>query len=281
MEINQFRKTSRLYLRAEAQRRAEEGGRPPYRTLLRDVSFTAPFKIMQPFHQKDGGLQVMLLAASAGIMEGDRQEFEFEVEPHARLEFISQSYDKIHQMKEGKARRVTRVRVGKEASFRFHPQPTIPFAESAYESEMKVFLEDHTSRFQMSEIFTCGRYAMGEAFAYRYYHSLVEICRGEKLIYRDNVRYEPSLFDMAGMGMYESYTHLLSMFVTCPDNPEGFLEQAREFLSGQPDLRGGITRLASGDFAVRVLGHRAQRLEECSGRLMELASCYYSQPFQN
>ena len=39
----------------------------------------------------------MLLAASAGIMEGDRQEFEFQVEPHARLEFISQSYDKIHR----------------------------------------------------------------------------------------------------------------------------------------------------------------------------------------
>ena len=271
MEINQFQKPSRLYLRAQAERQ-KEGGRNLYRTLLRDVSFTAPFKVMQPFPGKDGSLQVMLLAASAGIMEGDRQEFEFQVEPHARLEFISQSYDKIHQMKEGRARRFTRVRVGEQAGFRFHPQPTIPFAGSAYESRMEVSLADSTSRFQMSEIFTCGRYARGEAFAYRYYHSLVEICRGGKLIYRDNMRFDPELFDMAGMGMYESYTHLLTMFITCPEDPEGFLEQAREFLSGQPDIRGGITRLASGDFAIRALGRRAQRLEECSGRLMDRAS---------
>lgn len=86
------------------------------------------------------------------------------------------------------------------------------------------------------------------------------------------MRFDPKLFDMAGMGMYESYTHLLTMFITCPEDPEGFLEQAREFLSGQPDIRGGITRLASGDFAIRALGRRAQRLEECSGRLMDLAS---------
>ena len=49
------------------------------------------------------------------------------------------------------------MRVGEQAGFRFHPQPTIPFAGSAYESRMEVSLADSTSRFQMSEIFTCGR----------------------------------------------------------------------------------------------------------------------------
>ena len=51
---------------------------------------------------------------------------------------------------------------------------------------MEIQLEDETSAFRMSEIFSCGRYAMGESFAYRFYHNLVEILRGERLIYRDN-----------------------------------------------------------------------------------------------
>ena len=52
MEINQFQKPSRLYLRAQAERQAgrRQGS---LRTLLRDVSFTAPFKVMQPFPGKD------------------------------------------------------------------------------------------------------------------------------------------------------------------------------------------------------------------------------------
>ena len=91
MEKNQFGKVSSLSLTAAYK----EG-----KTYLQDASFTAPYKIMFPFEKKDGGIQVMLLAASAGIMEGDRQEFCFEILPEAKLEFVSQSYDKIHPMKE-------------------------------------------------------------------------------------------------------------------------------------------------------------------------------------
>ncbi len=70
MEKNPFGKISSLHLVAAPQ---DEG------TILRDVSFTAPYKMMRPFPCRDGGIRVMLLAASAGIMEGDRQEFDFHV----------------------------------------------------------------------------------------------------------------------------------------------------------------------------------------------------------
>ena len=53
----------------------------------------------------------MQMAASAGIMEGDCQELEFDIGTGADLEFVSQSYDKIHEMKEGCARRTTKIRV--------------------------------------------------------------------------------------------------------------------------------------------------------------------------
>ena len=67
---------------------------------------------------------------------------------------------------------------------------------------------------------------------------------------------------MSGMGMYESFSHLLNFFCTPPGNPEEFAAKVWELLDGKSEIQGGITRLASGDFAVRALGHRAQVLEQ-------------------
>ena len=49
------------------------------KTILEDLSFTAPYKIMAPFEKENGGIQIMPLCASAGIMEGDSQEFSYHV----------------------------------------------------------------------------------------------------------------------------------------------------------------------------------------------------------
>ena len=80
MSKNQFGKVSTLSLDVDFK---EE------KTYLRDVSFTAPYKIMQPFPMEKGGIQVMLLSASAGIMEGDCQDFSFHIRSGARMEFFS------------------------------------------------------------------------------------------------------------------------------------------------------------------------------------------------
>lgn len=68
MAENKFGKLSRLSLKTGIR----EG-----KTIVEDVAFTAPYKIMNPFPKKNGGISVMPLCASAGIMEGDRQEFDF------------------------------------------------------------------------------------------------------------------------------------------------------------------------------------------------------------
>lgn len=258
---NSFGKISQLCLTAAAR----DG-----KTFLQDVRFTAPYKIMHPFPRPDGSIQVMLLSASAGIMAGDRQKFDLKILPGASMEFVSQSYEKIHRMTEGHAERSVHVRVASGASFCFHPQPTIPFAGSAFTIRTRVDLEDETSRFRMCEIFSCGRVARREFFDCRFYHSLTQLYRGGSMIYRDNTRYDPSVFDMGGMGMYESFTHLASLFLSRPADPAHTLEQIREFLFAQTDAEGAATMLSSGDLAVRILGHRAQRLEELSGRILEM-----------
>ena len=68
---------------------------------LDDVSFTAPYKIMTPFQKENGGIQVMPLCASAGIMKGDRQQFTYQIGEGADVEILSQSFEKIHKMDGG------------------------------------------------------------------------------------------------------------------------------------------------------------------------------------
>ena len=85
---NKFGKLSRLSLRTGIRKG---------KTILEDVAFTAPYKIMNPFPKKDGGISVMPLCASAGIMEGDRQEFDFSVTEGTNLEFRCGGKSSIHR----------------------------------------------------------------------------------------------------------------------------------------------------------------------------------------
>ena len=276
------------------------------KTILEDLSFTAPYKIMTPFEKENGGIQIMPLCASAGIMAGDSQEFSYHVKEGADLEILSQSFEKIHKMDEGSASRTIEVQVDKNAALYYYPQPVIPFAQSAFDSKMTIYLEDETSKLFLLEIISCGRNAHEERFQYRRFSSKVLLYRGEKLIYRDNTRYEPDKMPMEGIGLYEGYTHMANLFLSklCNrDNVDGgketnidgmdikkqmnssgtgrtsdrtaeLQEKIWQILDEDSEIDGGVTRLTTGDLALRIFGHRAQKLQQIAEKIKEIyTSC--------
>lgn len=276
------------------------------KTILEDLSFTAPYKIMTPFEKENGGIQIMPLCASAGIMAGDSQEFSYHVKEGADLEILSQSFEKIHKMDEGSASRTIEVQVDKNAALYYYPQPVIPFAQSAFDSKMTIHLEDETSKLFLLETISCGRNAHEERFQYRRFSSKVLLYRGEKLIYRDNTRYEPDKMPMEGIGLYEGYTHMANLFLSklCNrDNVDGgketnidgmdikkqmnssgtgrtsdrtaeLQEKIWQILDEDSEIDGGVTRLTTGDLALRIFGHRAQKLQQIAEKIKEIyTSC--------
>lgn len=287
--INQFGKVSQISLQA---------GVCDGRTILEDVYFTAPYKIMKPFEMANGGIQVMPLCASAGIMKGDVQKFDYRVGEGASLEVLSQSFEKIHKMDGGSATREIRISVAQNAELAYYPQPVIPFAGSAFDSDMEIHLEDETAGLFLLDIISCGRSACDERFAYRRFSSKVRIYRGtgndETLIYRDNTRYEPEKMPMEGIGMYEGYSHMANIFLSALVDADGLSradgvvpagavscaevavdavktaelqEQIWAILEAETECEGGVTRLAQGDLAVRVFGNRAQKLQEVAEKI--------------
>ena len=236
MRENQFGKLSEFYLTA-----AYRDGR----TVMEDVSFTAPFKVMHPFYEKKDVMTVMLLTASAGIMAGDRQEINLCAKERSSLEFVSQAY----------------------ACLRYLPLPAIPFAGSDYRCTAEVELEDETSQFVFREILSCGRVAYGEEFQYRRFQSRVCISQGGRLVYRDNACYEPGQMDMGNFGMYEGFTHLASLVICNQQKPEGWVQQVRRLLEDAGDMEGGVTHTSAGHIVVRILGKNAAQLTEITERI--------------
>jgi len=232
------------------------------RTILEESFFTAPLKIMNPFYRNNKIMQVMQLSASAALMAGDMQKIFIEAKEGSCLEFTSQSYEKIHRMEDGEARRDTRIIVGKAAFLSYNPLPVIPFKGSAFQSSTEVVLEDKNSRFIMCDIISCGRYARGERFQYRYYKSLINIYVNQKLIYRDNTNFIPDLFDLEQIGLFEGYSHVANMVICNLNLSDDFMEKIRIQLEDIPKVSGGITRLESGDILIKVFGNNAQILEE-------------------
>lgn len=238
-------------------------------TYLKDLSFTAPFKVMTPFRKEDGAIEVMLLSASAGILEGDLQKMEFIVRSGSRMSFSSQSYEKIHRMEKGEASRTTIITIEPDAFFFYRPLPTIPFAGSAFSADTKVALSDTTAQFVYQEILSCGRKCSGEAFAYRYYRSKIRVYQNDRLIFCDNTHFSPETQQLSGFGMYEGYSHLLTLLYFCDTVLEERISQTREYFE-TTGYDGGISLLPYGGISIRVLGNSAQELEGCAQGLVAI-----------
>lgn len=104
-------------------------------TCLKDYFFTAPFKIAKPFlDEKTGVLNIIIMSASAGIMEGDCYRTRLELGTNARVALQGQSYTKIHRMQDGQASQFNQFILAEGAFLDYTQQPTIPYAGSSYQS---------------------------------------------------------------------------------------------------------------------------------------------------
>lgn len=230
---------------------------------IRELFFTAPYKILRPFHQQ-GFLQIMVVKVSAGTMAGDRQDVRISLEDGTKAEFLSQSYEKIHRMDEGEAVRSGHIEVGRNATLFYAPLPVLPFADSAFRNTFHIELRDASSRLFYSDILACGRAARGEHFLYRLYRSRVKIDQADELIYFDNLRFTPkdSPFDYAGLTQYEGYTHLGTYLLMNFSLQEEDLRRFIETLPCAASCQIGLTAFAPQCFCLKALANGSEPLVE-------------------
>ena len=261
---NRYGKTSKLDLTME---------RRDDKTILSDVFFTAPFKIIKPFYDKDY-MQVMQISVSAGIMEGDKQEISIKALENSKSEIISQAYEKIHKMENGFAQRNIEIEIGANSELIYNPLPVIPFKNSAFKNSLSVNLKDSSSKFILNEILTCGRVYSGEKFEYKFYNSRVCVRENGRLVFMDNSRYSLDRTNMSNIGMYEGYTNLFNFVVFNYDYDMECLKNSVSVFCNENKYIGGVTTGDSNSLVIKILGDNADRLLKYSERLVEYFKKY-------
>lgn len=259
-DANKFGRESELFIRTSVR----DGI-----TRLTDTFFTAPYKISRPFY--DSGsivLNVILMSASAGIMEGDCYRINVHLGRESRMALHGQSYNKIHRMKQGCAEHFNRFVLEEGAFFDFAPQPTIPFADSRFHSYSECFLQNN-SAFLFSEILAGGRVKKSECFAFKEYRNAYRIYYQGEMKFIDNQWYIPEFQRLNGIGFFEGYTHQGTLAYFCDRWDHMLLERLHTILEGIPGIEFGLSRIQNFGVIVRILGNSSDELEKICTSLRE------------
>lgn len=243
------------------------------KSYVERVFHSQPLKMTRALKWKDGGIKVLMMSSSPGLMEGDVYDIQITTKEDSKLWLTSQSYEKVFRSEDIGSSRNTKIKVEKNSYLKYMPLPTIPYVESIFNSDTEIDLEDTSSRFVMSEILTAGRIFKEEeeTFMYKRYQTLVNVRVGGELIYRDNAVFEPANFDMRSFGMFEGYTHLANLLIINFKLDADADAKLRAVIDSHDKVEGGLTRLASGDVLIRLFGTSGQKLTDVGEELIELS----------
>ncbi len=213
---------------------------------------------MHPF-QNGPHSDIMMMAASAGLLGGDHFSLNLEFDKNSDARFLSQSYEKIFDSNGKKTLKNVNMIVNENAHVEYKPYPAIPFANSDFENTTEVHLAK-SATFSFIDIFSCGRTGMGEAFQMNCYRSRAKFYVEDKLVFADHTWIDPKRFDYRQIGFWQGYTHNGMLFFYTPDaNQESALqEKIREFAK---EFQGsiGVSALSQG-ILVRALSMRGETI---------------------
>lgn len=230
-------------------------------TIPERVYYSAPFKLTNFFRLPNGGIEYILMNASAGIMAGDNYQIDLQLAKGSQLLISAQSFEKIHAMPVGTAKRKVNIQIAENASLIYTPLPTIPFQSSVFHSSTEIRLADITSRLIYSDIISSGRTLRNERFAFTQYHNLLSVYLGDKIVYRDNCYLVPTEHNLASCGMFEGYSHLGNLIIYGYLFDPADLAAIQEIIN-ESGLDCGISALTGGGHLVRVLSHGAEPITE-------------------
>lgn len=239
---------------------------------MRELYFTPPFKVANITADKNGSLlELMLMCSSPGILDNDEYTLEIIVQQSATLQLLTQSYQRLFQMKHGATQRML-VKVAEGGTFIYLPHPAVPHVNSIFKSRNNIHLDNNCTLI-WGEIITCGRQLKGEAFSFSSYHNLTQVYLEDKLVIREILLMEPSLNNVQSLGLLEGFTHQASFMYLCDDDLlSAKMDAVHQYLTLQLSIEFGVSKTPVSGFLVRILGYKAEQLHDC---LREIASMIY------
>ncbi|MCU7549630.1 urease accessory protein UreD [Chitinophagaceae bacterium LB-8] len=245
-------------------------GRKNGRTFLKSVYNTPPFKLANiTINRTAEKLQLMIMSASPGVLDGDRYNIKVELAEATAVEIKTQSYQRLFQMKTG-AVQTMEVYMADISSLSYLPHPIVPHKSSSFTSHNRIFLSAGCSLI-WGEVLTCGRQLNGESFSFTRYHNKTEIFQQGKLIVKENLFLQPAVMNVGVIGQMEGYTHQASfIFINEKVNTKDLYNEISGLLSREQDVCFGVSLLPVNGLTVRLLGYKGEQLHNCLEQIAQL-----------
>lgn len=236
-------------------------------TFIASKYHTAPIKIAKAF-PLDGQLGVIVMDVSPGLLDGDRYDFQWNVEDGAHVYMTNQSFTKVHPSHEGSrgSSMSQRFELGEGTVVESMPQPVMLYRDAAFISESEVRLSPG-ALWMGADVFCPGRTPRGERFAYREFRNRLNVYYGNELIYAQHQRIEPSRQELFVPGCMADLTHTGVFYAFSDRIGMREADVVREALNILPKQEGqpliwGVSLTYKHGLAVNVAGNAAWALQE-------------------
>jgi urease accessory protein len=207
-----------------------------------------------------GGTYLQIVNPCGGLFEGDSAEVEVNLQWGAHLYLTTQAATKVYPSEHGQiTRQQVRLHVASGAILEYFPLPLIPFARALYTQEVDIRVEPGGICL-VAEILAPGRIARGERFAYRMVRSRVEGWVDDRLALFEQWMLEPEQDSYAGVGILDGQSYVASLYVLSSQDLSPWIRAWNHCLTERYGEHVGITALAYGGLAVRLLGQTGQEV---------------------
>lgn len=233
--------------------------REGHKTVLKESYHSAPYKLTYygspTFHEH---LEMIIMSASPGVMDGDILTIDVHAKEEAELKVFTQSFNKVHPMKEG-ATQLTTVHVDNDAILQYIPHPITPFKDSIFLAKNEIHLQKEGVLI-WGDIICSGRVHMKESFVFTQLHSITKIFRNGKLIFIDNQYLSPAKQPIQKMLFFEGYTHQATLLFSSSFAKDLKLELDEILAQEYEDITYGFTQAADDVVIFRALGNNGELL---------------------
>lgn len=229
------------------------------RTVLKNSFHNAPYKVVhyggKLLHRH---LELIIMSASPGMMDGDELTIQVEVQKNAKLRLFTQSFNKLHPMIHG-ARQETSVNIKPGGVFQYIPHPVTPFKESIFKTVNQIHMSKEASLI-WGDIIASGRVHSGESFQFSRLHSVTKVFVHNKLLLLDNQLLEPGKQPIESLLFYEGFTHQATLIYVSPYG-DALKKELDEILIGQyKEISFGFTQCGPNAVMIRALGNDGNML---------------------
>ena len=221
------------------------------RTYLREQSFAAPVHLSKP-HLEEGVLVVNIVNPTAGLLAGDRVQYDVTVETGARVLLTAPSASRAHRIVEGDARVTQEFRVTNGGWLETWPEMFIPQAGARYRQRTTVRVEEGGEAL-LIEMIAPGRTASGEVFAFAELDWETDVFLADEKIARERYVLSPESPTLAAMRAQFPEAYYASCFVVSPHLRADAVCWQRIHDLHAEDAWVGCSALVKGGWAIRVL----------------------------